>query len=549
MSATRVLINLLGEVALLLWGIQMVSVGVQRALGSNLRRLIAIGLRDRWRAFAVGLGMTSLLQSSTATALMVSSLAAGGAVDLVPALATMLGANVGTTLIVQAMSFDISLVFPLLIFAGVVAYRSGHRAILRDAGMALVGLGLMLLALHLLVGTMQPVESSHALREFLHSVTFDPLLNVLLAALLSWAAHSSVAAMLFIISLAGAGVINADAAVAMVIGANLGSALNPLVDAIGKDRTRLRLPVGNLVNRLVGCLLFVPFVPTISAALISIGETPSRAAANFHLLFNVVLAGLFIAILPLVARMLTRAFPTSAHTGDLGAPQYLDESALSAPTVAVSNAAREVLRMADVVEAMLRGSRSAFRLDDRDKVAEISAMDDVLDRLFGAIQRYLGKIDCEALNEEAERRVAEILALAINLEHIGDVIDKNLMELAAKRIKHQLKLPTDSILEIETMHERLLNHLQLAVAVFMFGDAQAARRLVVEKEEFRAIERAATERHFVHMRAGQSDQIEMSALQLDVTRDLKRIEAHMASTVYGLLEEAGQLRTSRLSAP
>jgi phosphate:Na+ symporter len=249
MSATQVLVSLLGQVALLLWGIHMISSGVQRAFGSNLRQALAVGLRNRWRAFAAGVAVTGLLQSSTATALMVTSFTAGGTVDLVPALAVMLGANVGTTLIVQAVSFDISLVFPVLIFLGVTAYRRGRRTIIRDVGTALIGLGLMLLALHLLIDTMRPVETSQALRDLLHAVTRDPLLNIILAAALSWATHSSVAAMLFIMSLAGAGVVSAEAALVMVLGANLGSALNPIAEGLGKDPTRLRVPAGNLLNR------------------------------------------------------------------------------------------------------------------------------------------------------------------------------------------------------------------------------------------------------------------------------------------------------------
>jgi phosphate:Na+ symporter len=477
---------------------------------------------------------------------MVTSFTAGGAVDLVPALAVMLGANVGTTLIVQVVSFDISLVFPALVFLGFVAFRRGRRSIVRDLGTALIGLGLMLLALHLLIETMRPVESSAALRDLLHAVTRDPLLNIILAAGLSWAAHSSVASMLFIMSLSGAGVITPEASLAMVLGANLGSALNPVVAGLGKEPARLRVPIGNLITRVVGSILAVPLIPFAAAALTDLGEPPARMAANFHMAFNIALAVLFIGPLPWLARLLQWLFPDKVEASDPGTPQYLDEAALATPSVALSNAAREVLRMADVVEAMLRGSQDAFHRDDRDKVAEISRMDDIIDRLYGALQRYLGAISQETLSEAEAQRLSEILALAINLEHAGDIIDKNLMELAAKRIKDQRKLPPDALADVDEMHARLLDHLQLAVAVFMFGDAQAARRLVAEKEQFREIERAATQRHFAHMRTGGPDDIETSSLQLDITRDLKRIEAHIAATVYGLLEQSGDLRTSRL---
>src|SRR4028119_2331777 len=158
MSATSVLIHLLGEIALLLWGINMVNSGVQRAFGSDLRWILGIGLKTRLRAFLAGVGVTTVLQSSTATALMVASFTAGGAVDMIPALAVMLGANVGTTLIVQVLSFDITLIFPVLIFAGFIAYRRGASSRVKDLGRVTIGLGLRLPARHLLRETLRPTR-------------------------------------------------------------------------------------------------------------------------------------------------------------------------------------------------------------------------------------------------------------------------------------------------------------------------------------------------------------------------------------------------------
>ncbi|RYE82225.1 MAG: Na/Pi cotransporter family protein, partial [Hyphomicrobiales bacterium] len=528
------------------WGIHMVTNGVQRALGSRLTTVLRIGLENRARAVVTGIGVTALLQSSTATAMMVSAFTAGGVVDLMPALAVMLGANIGTTLIVQLVSFDITQVFPVLFLAGFLAYRSGRSSMVRDAGSAVIGLGLILLALHLLIATMQPLEESKALSDLLRAVTADPLLNIVLAALLAWAAHSSVAAMLFIMSLAGAGVIAPEASLAMVLGANLGSALNPLVSSLGGDPVRMRLPVGNLINRLVGCALVVPFLKPLAEAMLSLDPSPARAAANFHVAFNVGMGLIFIAILPKMARWLQLILPARAGATDPGMPQYLDDGAFAIPSVALANAGREVLRMADVIDRMLRASQQAFHQDDHEKISATRKMDDILDTLFSAIQRYLGTIGQEQLGETDARRMADTLALAINLEHIGDIIDRNLMDIAAKRIQSGTKLPEDAKRQIDDMHARLLDHLQLAVAVFMSGDVKAAHRLVSEKEGFRDIERATTQRHFVHMQGGRRERIDASSMQLDITRDLKRIESHIAATAYGLLELSGDLRSSRL---
>jgi phosphate:Na+ symporter len=545
MSVTSVLIHLLGEIALLLWGINMVNSGVQRAFGSDLRWILGHGLKTRGRAFLSGVGVTTVLQSSTATALMVASFTAGGAVDLVPALAVMLGANVGTTLIVQVLSFDISLVFPVLIFGGFVAYRRGSSSRIRDIGRSVIGLGLMLLSLHLVSETIHPIESSTILREMLASS--DLFLLVGLAALLAWAAHSSVAAMLFIMSLAAANVVDTPAALAMVLGANLGTALNPLLEGTGGGGMKLRVPVGNLAMRVAGVAVALPLIQMTDPFLAQLEDSPGRIAANYHTLFNLLIAIVFIGPLPWIARLLTKLFPERVKASDPGVPQYLDADALDTPSVALSNAAREVLRMADVVETMLRASQDLFRDGDLSKVAAVSRTDDTVDKLYSAVRRYLSAINHEALSEEEARRLSDILAFAINLEHVGDIVDKNLMELASKRIRNHLRLPGDALSDITAMHEKLLDHLQLAASVLMFQDVVSARRLVEEKEQFRDMERAITGRHLAQMRSGNVS-TDTSALQLDIVRDLKRIEAHIAATGHSVLEQSGELKPSRLAS-
>lgn len=547
MSATSVLIHLFGEIALLLWGINMVNSGVQRAFGSDLRWILGIALRTRLQAFLAGVGVTTVLQSSTATALMVASFTAGGAVDIVPALAVMLGANVGTTLIVQVLSFDVSLIFPALIFGGFLAYRRGRTSRIKDLGRVAIGLGLMLLSLHLLTDTIRHMESSAILKEVLTVVASDPLILVLLSAIFAWLAHSSVAALLFIMSLTGAGVIDAHSALVMVLGANLGSSLNPLLEGTGGDPVKLRVPFGNFAMRVIGCLMALPLIDPILSAMSVFDPHPARLAANFHTLFNIVVAAIFILPLPWIAQLLLKIFPEKLRASDPGTPQYLDKDALDTPSVALSNAAREVLRMVDTVEAMLRSSQDLFREDDISKVDQVSRTDDVLDRLFSAIRRYLSSINHEALSEAEAKRLSDILAFAINLEHVGDIIDKNLMELAAKRIRNHLRLPKDSLEDITSMHAKLLEHLQLAASVLMFQDLGSARRLVSEKERFRDLERAVAQKHLNQLRSGRTAG-DTGTLQLDIVRDLKRIEAHIASTGHSLLEESGELKPSRLTS-
>ncbi len=542
-----VLLDLVGGVALLLWGLHMVQSGIMRAYGAELRRFLGRALRSRFRAFAFGLGVTALLQSSTATALMTTSFTAGGVVTLTSALAIMLGANVGTTLIVQVLSFDVSAVSPLLLLAGVIAFKHSTRTRVRDLGRVSIGLGLMLLSLHILLGTLAPAEDAPGVRALLAAVTNAPILCVLLGVVFAWAAHSSVAVVVLVMSLAYSSFVTPAAAIAMVLGANLGSAINPVFAAGGSgDLVAQRLPVGNLLNRLVGCVLVLPFLSPIAALIASIDVNPARQAADFHTAFNLALAALFILPLDRVAALLIRLMPEGKKAADPSTPRYLEPSALATPTIALTCAAREVMHMGDIVDGMLRQTMTAFLTDDRRLVSEIEHMDDAVDRLHEAIKLYVTEITRESLDGQNGQRAMEIIAFSINLEHIGDIIDKNLMELASKKIKNHLKFSEEGAADIAALHERVVASLRLALGVFMSGEVDIARQLLREKVQIREIERAAAEAHFARLREGRPESIETSSLHLDVLRDLKRIHSHICSVAYPVLEPTGELQSSRL---
>ncbi len=537
-----VLLDLMGGVALLLWGLHMVLSGVLRAFGPNLRRILSKALGNRVSAFAAGLGLTALLQSSTATGLMTASLAADGVVSLVPALAIMLGANVGTTLIVQFLSFDISAFAPVLFLIGLAVFRIGGTSLTRAIGRVAIGLGLILLALHVLLDTLAPAEQVPAVQAFLASITNDPVLCIVTAAALTWAAHSSVAVVLLVMSLAYSQFVTPEAALALVLGANLGSAINPLIEAgVRGDPASRRLPVGNLLNRLVGLLIALPFLPSIARELNAFQPNAAKMTAEFHLLFNFGLAAIFIGLLDPVAALLVRVLPERKQTEDASVPRYLDEAALETPPLALANAARETLRMGDTVEVMLRDVMIALMNNDRALVSNVSRLDNVVDRLNEAIKLYITKLTRDALDEREGHRAMEIVSFTINLEHIGDIIDKNLCELATRKIKRGYQFSPEGAAELTAFHKRVCESLQAAFGIFMTGDVEAARKLLREKAELRKAELEAADRHFERLREGRPESLETTSMHLDVLADLKRIHSHICSIVYPVLEAAGAL--------
>jgi len=540
------IINIVGGVALLLWGIRMVRTGITRSFGAGLRHALAASARNRVTGLTAGFGVTAILQSSTATALIVSSFAGQGMIAGVAALAIMLGADVGSTMIVQALSMDLEWLSPVLISAGVFLFLSTENSRRRAIARAFIGLGLMLLSLRLIAMGSLPFRESEAMAVLVGPLTHEPLLAIVFAAVLTWASHSSVAVILLIMSLAGMQVLNTQLALTMVLGANLGGAMA----AVGLTAKALpavrRVPLGNLIMRLIGVFAVLPLIPYVQPYLAHLGDAPERLIANFHTGFNLALVAVFLPVLALVDRAARMIAPDRPASDDPGSPRYLDEGALDTPSVALTGATREALRMGDAVKSMLTSAGDVLRANDANLRKTVEAQDDVVDRLHEAIKLFLTRLTEEELDKAESQRSIEILSFTTNLEHVGDIIDKNLMELAGKKIKGHISFSEQGQAELEDFHDRILQNLDLALHVFVSGDEDAARRLLHEKTEIRDLERRYVENHFLRLGERRPDTLDSSSLHLDVLRDLKRVNSHLTSVAYPILERAGALIDSRL---
>ena len=543
MNGTLLLIELAGHVGLLLWGTHMVGTGVQRGFGGVLRRWLGRNLGSRFRAFFTGLGVTALLQSSTATGLLATSFTATGVMALAPALAVMLGANVGTALLTQVLSFNMALVGPPLVLIGVLVFRwaAGGRA--KNIGRIGIGLGLMLMALAGLLHTLGPIENTPLLRPIVGALAHDPLLAVFIAAALTWACHSSIAIVLLVVSFTATHVVDPTGALALVLGANLGGTLPPLIDA--STPTARRLPLGNLMVRAVGVVLALPFLPAITDALQQVEPAPGRLVVNFHLAFNLALAAVFLGFVGALARLLTRWLPDPPAPADPGRPVHLDVAALDSATVALANAARETLRIADMVESMLRDALEVLRHNDRARAEAVVAQNRCVDQLGGAIRRYLADVSGEQTldNQREGARGQDILSAVINLEHIADIVTNSLVDFAVRSVKRGRALSPEELETVDAMHGELLESLRLALAVFLQAEPRDAKRLAARKTQFREFEAAATVLSVRLLRSaaaasrleeadGAERVAEESDLFLRTVRDLRRVHSHLASFAY-----------------
>jgi phosphate:Na+ symporter len=293
-------------------------------------------------------------------------------------------------------------------------------------------------------------------------------------------------------------------------------------------------------------LAVIPFVDLAANGIAVFVQDPARNVVLFHTAFNLGVALLCLPLVNVIANLLQRWGNAPTGTVDEGRPRHLERSVLDTPSEALACALRESLRMGDLVSTMLRDVIGAIEGNNQKLVKDIGKADDTVDRLHEAIKLYLVEASKAPMTEEESRRLLEILTFTTNLEHIGDIIDKNLAELAAKKIRKQLSFSPEGLEEIRAFHARVTETMRLSFNVFATRDVGLARRLFADKSSMRAAERDATENHFIRLRGGRPETLETSAIHIDIIRDLKRIHGHLTATAYPLLEAEGELAETRL---
>ena len=540
------LLNLLAAIALLVWGTQIVRTGVLRVYGAALRQVLRRSMNGRAAAFFAGVGVTGLLQSSTATALLTSSFVSQGLLTTSAALAVMLGADVGTAAMVQLFSLDLSWLAPLAIVVGVVVYLSRRNERAGQIGRIVLGLGVMILALQLVTAAAAPLAHGAGVKTLFAQISGDLLLDVLIGAVFAVMCYSSLAVVLLVAMLAGSNVLPAHVALPLVLGANLGSGILAMLTTWRSDAVTRRVPLGNFVFKAVGVTLALTVLPFITPWLKQLQINPRDLVVVFHLAFNLMLALAFIQLTGHVARLTERWLPDGRDKETAAQPRYLDPLALATPPLALGNAAREAIRLADTVQDMLSGLLTVLRNNDSQLAEVLRKRDDEIDRLYSAIKRYLAQISREALDGGEARRWTEIIQFTINMEHVGDIIERGLLDVAERKIRHGLSFSDAGITEITDLHTRLVANLQLSVAVFLNGDLKSAQSLMSEKVAFRELEMRYADQHLLRLSDNTRQSIETSSLHLDLLADFKRINSLFCSVAYPILESAGILSKTRL---
>ena len=542
MESLVVMINLFGAVALLLFGLAQVKDGATRALGARLRSGLASGTRGSFRSFTSGFAATIALQSSTATALMVASFVERDLIAPAMAQIVLLGANVGTAVTAWIVSTGIEWISPLLILVGIVFYRRSST-VSKGIGTAMLGVGLMLLSLHLLSLATEPVRHSPALGAFIQLLDNAWVVAMLFSAAMAALSSSSLAVVILIVSLATTGALSPGLTVALILGANLGGALPPVLSTLSAPSAARRVTIGNLVIRAIGCIAVLPFAGYLGTLLLGLPFSPATMPVDAHLAFNIALAIIAWPLAPLISRLMARLIANDPKSEE--GPRFLDAQALDTPVVALANATREVLGIGDLIEKMLIQCEKAFTSNDLAPLKDVALLEGRVDQLQQDVKIYLSRLGRNT-GEINDRRSIAIIEYAINLEHIGDIIEKGLVDQITKKVTKGRTFSEDGFRELKGLFDMTIDNLRIGQTIFVTGDTGLARQLMEVKVSVRRLEKQSSGRHLERLRDGRPESLLSSSLHLDMLRDLKRINAHIVSVAHPILDESGLLIESRL---
>lgn len=534
---TQLLVLLVGGSALLLYGVKLVTDAMERAFGARLR-LVMMTLANRpLAALMSGIFVTLLTQSSTATASVMIGLVSAQLVPLATAVIMLLGSAVGSTLVVQLLAFHVT--DHALEFLGLAAALAlfSRRTKLQDVSRGLFSFGLVLLGLEMIDASSAPIANSAITNAILQALAQSPLVLLLLGSVLAAVFVSSIAAIGIVMVLASSGALPLTAAIAVTLGANIGTTLTPLLTAINQGNIiGRRLGTIYVSTRLIGVGVAMMLINPMAAGLKSLTPNPGTQIGLAHFGFNLILA---IAFVPLASQLanLANQFLPEPETAKTKGSRYLDPQALPVPAVALGQAMREVMRMADLATEMLQLSIRAF--DDgvkKDLPKQIAALDDQLDELETAIKHYLIQMNDQSLTEEQTRRELALLHISTELEAIGDVVDRQLMRLARRKRRKQIAFTSHEWEDIVAYHHEVLGLLQRVLAGLASQDSTIADEVLAHRQWLNQLKREMHTRHLQHLTSGTLTSLDASAIHLEMVNAMSRILSHtcsIARTVQG----------------
>jgi phosphate:Na+ symporter len=537
---TVLFMGLLGGLCLFLYGMRLSARGLRKIAGNRLRGLLSALTANRVVGVLVGAVTSAIIQSSSATTVLVVGLVSGTLMTMTQAIGVILGANIGTTVTVQLIAFKITEYALIMVAAGFIVNVAAKRDRTRNIGEFILGFGFIFFGMDIMSNALEPLKDHPGLKMALSAVDGRPFLGLALSAFLTAVIQSSGATIGLALILARQGLIGLEGAIPIVLGANVGTTVTALLASIGTSTDGKRAALSHLLVNVGGAVIFFPLIKPFAAGIREITALVTgdigRQIANAHMSFNILIAVIYLPFVGLIARFVYRFGPAKDAVKKFG-PIYLDKRALDTPPLALAQATREIQRMANITFDMLRDSILVFRNNDQELRHRIIAKDDKVDILEESITPYLTELSTTELTDKQSGREVGLLYIVNDLEHIGDIVSKSLMAYARKKIEDELYFSDQGYEEIVEYHAEVLENFRTVISSLATWDRDLARRAVEIGGKLKQRERELHRSHIDRLHKGLVETLETSTVHLDLINDLNLINSHITEIAAAVLGE------------
>jgi len=529
MNLLSIVFGSIGGLALFLYGLTLLSKGLQKAAGDKLRVILEKLTNRPIKGVFVGLIVTAIIQSSSITTVTLVGLLNSGLMNLEQGIGIILGSNIGTTVTAQIISLKIGTMFFPLIALGFFIFFFSKNEKYKYIGQIILGFGILFLGMHAMSSGLKPLRNDPFFINILASFSKVPVLGIIAGAVFTGIIQSSSATTGLVIAMGMDNIINLNSAISIILGANIGTCITVLIASIGSSLSAKRAAVSHLIFNTIGVLLFFPFINQFAGIVSLTSSNLPRQIANAHTIFNVIMAIIMLPAVGLLILLVKKVLPGEDIKIDKGA-RYLDENLLNTPSIAVGQAKKETLRMANIVKRMLQDSQEALFTRERKFILPVLKNEESVDALDNVIESYLTKISGGSLSKKQSKEVAILVHSISDIERIGDHAH-NIAELAEYMRKEKLYFSKIALEELKRIFDTTEESYFKAIEVLDKKDEKLGQVVLDLEITVDNMQRELEKNHYQRLKEG-TCQPEVGPIYVDIIRNLERISDHAHNIAY-----------------
>lgn len=528
------IIKLLGGLGLFIYGMKLMGDGLENAAGEGLKKILEKVTKNPIIAVIVGAVVTMVIQSSSATTVMVVGFVNAGLMNLAQAAGIIMGANIGTTITAQLVAFKLDTIAPVFVFVGamIVMFAKGKKR--REVGNIILGFGILFVGMGTMSGAMKPLTSLPIFQEVLTTVGQHWYLGIIAGALITAVLQSSSATTGILVALATAGAIDIKMALPIIFGCNIGTCVTAMLATIGTNKTAHRAAMLHLIFNITGTVLFLPFLLTgwLGDFVSYFSDNVTRQIANSHTIFNIVNTLIMIPLIPVLCKIVEKIIP--GEDDEKVGPKYIDDRLLETPVIAAGQVLKETIRMANKSKLSLELAMDAFMKNDEKLAEKVYENEQVINNLEECITTYLVKLSKCELSDKEKNIVASTFHIVNDIERIGDHAE-NLADLTIQKINKKLQYSEDAISEITNMYQTTLKALDISIESYADRDTNKAKEIAKVESEIDKLNKRYRDLHIKRLHEGVCSAY-AGAIFLDLLSNLERIGDHSTNIAEIVIE-------------